>query len=187
MQEKKKKIVQPKKKQSTPKVSKKPVKTNDDNHNMDSETYSKFIKSYYNVVTTKQKLTRDTNILNDMVIHLDKLKQYPTSLTDHAFHQIITRLEEMTQQHKVVYDYVMKGNVNESMFIPSNLQDFVFNNVLRAIKNNTVKTKKSRSGGVETIFNTHMTEWNINPKEITFSCIVENGVVKTGYFNVHDK
>jgi len=151
--------------------------------------YEKFIDTYVQNNEAKMNITKTTNELNAITLDINNNNSYPTSLTDHAFNQICDRLEELSLKYSVVYSYISSVDVWDSLFVPSILRKFVFESVYNAIKNNSVVSKKSRSGGIEYIYNDNMTDiWAIgNNKEITFSIIVENNVVKTGYFNVHDK
>jgi len=185
---------QKKQKSTTPKGSRKkkshqtqePVKKV--NSNNDLSMYESFVNNYKQNMKAKMDITHTTNMLNKSKSDLDAGKCYPTSLTDHAFHQIIDRLEELSLKYDVVYNDIMTKPVYDSIFLPSKLREFVFDKVCVSIKDDTKTSKKSRSGGVEYIFNVHMDNWNIGGgKHITFSVIVENNVVKTGYFNVHDK
>jgi len=109
---------------------------------------------------------------------------YGIELSAHAFKQISERLENLAFGNSAIYSDVFKNEKCETLLLPSNLKSFIITMIADARKKgNFVKEKsKNSSGGIEFRYTIEMSKWS-NDKLLEFICIVENGNVKTGYFN----
>jgi len=116
--------------------------------------------------------------------HTMKDPKLPLNLSAHAYTRVSNRLEELTTKNPKTYKDIMTGDNKYSLFIPSNLNKFIFDKVKVALKGGHITKKKSRSGGDEFIFDIRIPEWDYEDKECVLSMAVENNNIKTCYFNM---
>lgn len=153
------------------------------------------LTNYFNLLNIKNEINKLQKTLNNKKTELKEMeknitdKKLATILSDHALAQIMNRLEDLTAQSSSAYNILFNSDVNikDSLFIPSNLKTFIFNSMKNALTNNTYKSKKSKSGGVEYIFNIYIPEFDTEDKKCVLTMIVENSTIKTGFFNLIDE
>ena len=152
--------------------------------------YLEWVKLLSEVVDEKKATTRKANDLQDIerdILGRDDANMFPTKVSDHAMAQIHKRLEELAHKSKRAYEDILLRPADESLLMASNLECFILAMVGKAYEDETYKSKKSRGGGIEYIYNINMSKWKTDDKELFFTVIVENSNVKTGYFNLVDK
>jgi hypothetical protein len=150
-----------------------------------SEKYMQWVELQTEISEDKKLISAKSNQLIDMEEDLTSHKDsgmYPTKITDHAMTQISDRLENLAHDSKPAYKDIINKSAKHSMLLPSNLRNFILTMVAKSIELGAYKSKKSRSGGTEYIYSVKMSKWEVD-RSITFTLIVENSVVKTGYFN----
>lgn len=104
---------------------------------------------------------------------------YAVELSAHAFTNISARLHALTFESKIVYSDVTKPEEpNKSLLIPSQLRAFIISLIANAKINEDFKIK-----GREYHYNIEMIKWSNSHHMLVLTAIVEENVVKTGYFN----
>jgi len=125
----------------------------------------------------------------------DKLKILMSSESDgshaieisaHAFKQIYERLEALAFENDVIYeDFADSKNFNRSLSFPTNFKCFILTLVASAKKKGSFSKEPSKNtaNGFEFRYNIEIKKWSNEKRTLQFTCIVENGNIKTGYFN----
>jgi len=86
----------------------------------------------------------------------------------------------------IIYrDFVNLNEPTKSLSIPSNLKSFIFTLVASAKKKGSYSKENSKNteDGFEFRYNIEIKKWSSTKSTLQFVCIVENGNIKTGYFN----
>lgn len=151
--------------------------------------YIEWVKLLSEITDEKKVTIRKINkaeALEEDIVGGEDGSMLPTKITDHAMTQIHRRLAGLTNKSTVAFEDVMNKKASDSLLDPDNLECFIFTMISKSYKDGTYKSKKARSGGSEYVFNINMPNWNTKNKKLVFSMIVENNVVKTGYFNLVD-
>jgi len=166
-------------KQSKP-PQKKPQKISVNKH----EGYFQLLNLKHENDAMMRTLAMNNTNMKTLESKLNDDGKFPTQISDHAFAQVIKRLEDLTTKSTNAYDDIMNGDIKDSLFLPSNLRKFIYDNVKTAIKIESVKKKTSRSGGHEYIYDIKIPKWNDGTKECVFTLAVEQNNIKTCYFNL---
>jgi len=145
--------------------------------------YFSLIKLHTEIDRTNRDLSKKKSDLKTISSKITDGK-LATIISDHAVSQILTRLEKLCSDSPRAYSAIMSGKTSTSLFVPSNLSAFILENIKSGLKSNSVKEKKSRSGGKEYVYDIKMTQYDTDDKYCVFSLVVENNTVKTGYFNL---
>jgi len=105
-------------------------------------------------------------------------------ISAHAFRQISERLEVLAFENIVIYNDVFGNGVDNHLLLPSKLKSFIITLIAdaRSKGNFTEERSKNTNGGVEYRYVIEIKKWN-DERSLQMVCIVENGNVKTGYFN----
>ena len=104
---------------------------------------------------------------------------YAVELSAHAFTNISARLHALTCESKIIYDDVTRpDDHNKSLLIPSQLRAFIISLIAKAKIDEDFKHK-----GREYHYNIEMVKWSNSHHMLVLTAIVEESVVKTGYFN----
>jgi len=151
---------------------------------MDIE-YSEYAKLRSKVADAQKALAKDRQLCDIMeknIIKNDPDGGYAIKISTHAYNNISKRLEKITEESPAAYTEIVECDPDKSLFKPSNLVVFVITMVCKARELGSYKTKKSRDGGIEYHYNINLSKWSTD-QELFFTCIVENHVVKTGFFN----
>jgi len=152
---------------------------------MDKE-YTKLTALIKKIAENDRNLAKDKSMLDEIkkkITENDTVGEYAMTVTSHAFEQISSRLEQVAYESQVAYKDIMDCKSEDSIFIPSNLRSFIIENIAKSRKDSTFERRTARnSGGNEFVYNVALTSWNTD-KDLFMSIIVENNVVKTGYFN----
>jgi hypothetical protein len=149
--------------------------------------YRDYAKIYHEVVDLSRTLNTKKRELDALTIELSKDGKFGLELSSHAQAQISERLEDLTSDNQIIYyDVFRPESQQDALIIPSNLKSFVFSLLSKALDEETVEKKSSRSGGTEYHHNTVIKKWVSGKKVIQFTGIVENGIIKTGFFNYVD-
>jgi hypothetical protein len=108
---------------------------------------------------------------------------FALELTAHAFKQISERLESIAIENPAIYlDALNPNEPYKSLLLPSNLKSFIVSVLAKARKDKSYVKEKSRQGGQEFRYTVRMEKWS-SDRDLEFVGIVENNVVKTGFFN----
>ena len=154
---------------------------------MQNSYYRDYAKTYHEVVDLSRTLSTKKRELDVLTNELSQDGKYGLELSSHAMAQISERLEDLTNDNQIIYDDVIKPHSpQDSLLIPSNLKSFVISLLSKAIDENLVEKRSARSGGSDYHHIIKIKKWTSGKKVIEFTCIVENNVVKTGYFNYVD-
>lgn len=154
---------------------------------MHNSYYRDYAKIYHEIVDLSRSLNTKRRELDVLTCELSKDGKFGLELSAHAQSQISERLEDLTNDNQIIYDDVFRPeSQQDALIIPSNLKSFVFSLLSKAIDEESVEKKSSRSGGYEYHHNTVVKKWVSGKKVIQFTGIVENGVIKTGFFNYVD-
>ena len=151
---------------------------------MDSE-YSQFAELLRQITDAEKDIARDKSTMEKLrkkIVENDDKGEYAVSITSHAFDQISNRLERVAYESPNAYVDIFECPREKSIIIPSNLTAFIISMVCKSREDDSYECKKSRTGGTEYVYTVNISKWS-NDKELFFTCIVENNVVKTGYFN----
>jgi len=154
---------------------------------MQNSYYRDYVKTYHEVVDLSRTLNTKRRELDALTIELNKDGKFGLELSSHAQAQISERLEDLTSDNQIIYNDVFRPeSQQDALIIPSNLKSFALSLLSKAIDEGTVEKKNSRSGGFEYHHNTTVKKWVSGKKVIQFTGIVENGIIKTGFFNYVD-
>ena len=106
-------------------------------------------------------------------------------LTDHAFKNLSERLEKLAMENTLIWNEVHnKSSKSECLLWPSNLKCFIITLLADAHKKGNLSRERSKNnvGGWEYRYSIDINKWS-DDKTLQLTCIVENNMVKTGYFN----
>ena len=151
---------------------------------MIDEEYSEYAKLKSKISDAQKVLASDKRMcerLERFISDNDKSGEYAIKISSHAFDQIAERLEEVTNKSSAAYKDIEECDPDKSLNKPSNLKVFIITMICKSRSDGSFKRKKSKSG-FEFVYNVEISKWSTD-KNLFFTCIVENGVVKTGYFN----
>lgn len=153
-----------------------------------SETYIELAESLSELIDLESKIYNRKRLF-------DKLKQDLLTRDDKGscgkefsasgFRIISEGLEKKALESHIVYNDVFKeGDPTASLLNPSNLKSFVITLMADAHKKGNFKEKPSKNdkNGVEFKYTIEMKKWK-GEKNLRFEVIVENGFIKTGFFN----
>jgi len=121
--------------------------------------------------------------LKDSILSVDKDGSIGLTVSDHAFAQMSIRIHELASDNPLIYKDVFPDNLDGSLLVPNNLKSFIISMMAKALEDNSRKSRKSRGEGVEYIYTLSMNCWSTEDSLLQFVAIVENNIVKTGYFN----
>ena len=155
-----------------------------------NDKYIEWVKLLSEITDEKKVTVRKINkaeALQRDIVEGEDGDILPIKITDHAMTQIHRRLADLANKSPKAFDDIMNKTADASLLDPDNLECFIFTMVSKAYGDNSIKKKKSRSGSTEYVFNVNISKWKTKNKELVFSMMVENNVVKTGFFNLVDK
>lgn len=145
-------------------------------------SYTDYAKLYSEVTELTKELSNKKRGLQALVVDLRQDGRYGVDFTSHGFEQISERLEELANDNQIIND-----DVYQSLLVtPSNIKSFIISLLSRAHEEGSVTQKKNPKvpGSAEYHYKILIKKWvNFTNKVIEFTCIVENGWIKTGYFN----
>jgi len=147
--------------------------------------YSKYAQLRSKIADTQKVLAKDRQLCDKMekeIIDSDKEGGYAIKVSTHAYNNISKRLETITEESPKAYTEIVECDPDKSLFKPSNLVVFIIAMICKARELESYKTKKSRDNGTEYHYSVNLSKWSTD-QELFFTCIVENHVVKTGFFN----
>jgi len=105
-------------------------------------------------------------------------------ISAHAFRQISERLEALAFENVIIYNDVFGGGVADNLLLPTKLKSFIITLIAdaRSKSNYTEEKSKNTMNGIEYRYTIEIKKWS-DERSLQMVCIVENGNVKTGYFN----
>ncbi len=112
-------------------------------------------------------------------------KRCGLELTAHAFKNLSERLEKLATENTLIWNDVFdKPTKSECLLLPSNLKCFIITLLADAHKkgNFTRERSKNNVGNWEYRYSIDIKKWS-DEKMLQLTCIVENNMIKTGYFN----
>lgn len=110
---------------------------------------------------------------------------YGTELSAHAAKQISERLESLASESvKIRSDVFNIEDDASSLIWPKNMRSFIIGMLAKARSKNSFSIVDSKNGsGKECHYKIEIQKWHSGQKSLVFTGIVENNVIKTGYFN----
>ena len=105
-------------------------------------------------------------------------------LSAHAYKQVSERLAAIAFENTPVYNDVFRtDSPSESLLVPSKLKSFIITMLSKARKKGWYSEDQSKnSDGKEYRFTVDIHKWSTD-RRLQFVGIVENHVLKTGFFN----
>ncbi len=108
---------------------------------------------------------------------------FGTEVSAHAFRQIAERFEELALENAIIHTDVFKpDSPQESLLLASNLKSFIITLLASARIKGQFKKGEAANGGKEFRFTVDINSWS-GDKTLQFVGIVQNNVIKTGFFN----
>jgi len=149
--------------------------------------YMEFAEMYSSINEAENDLSNKKRLMEEIKKSLtssDSNGSYAVEISAHAYKQISERIEAISKENMKIYQDVMKpGSPGEGLLIPSNLKSFIFTSIAAAQQSKEFTMEKSKkTGGSEFHYNINIKQWS-GERNLIFTVIVENGFVKTGYFN----
>lgn len=148
--------------------------------------YIDFAETLSGIVSLEKELHSKKRLMGDLKSSLgasDCDGGFGTEISAHAFKQISERLESLALENAEIYKDVMKqGSPHDSLLMASNMKSFIITTLANARQKSEYATGDSRNGGKEYRFTVDIKKWS-GDKTLQFVAIVENNVVKTGFFN----
>jgi hypothetical protein len=117
-------------------------------------------------------------VLGDGSIGLD--------VSAHAHANISERLQRLSMENTSIYGDVFNLESPQSSIIwPSNLKVFIITLIAQAYDKDMVvqKPSKNKKDGLEYHYSIKITKWSSDEQSLIFTAVVEDYVIKTGYFN----
>jgi hypothetical protein len=155
------------------------------------EKYIQYAEALSDLTSLESDIHNKKRLTEDLRIEL-KSDEYDGSFglefTDHAFKQILERLEELAVSNSIIYKDVFKpDDTSKSLLIPSNTKSFIIalladGHSKKMFKERDSKSNKSQEGSKEYRYEIEMKKWS-KEKSLQFVAIVENNFIKTGFFN----
>jgi frataxin-like iron-binding protein CyaY len=144
--------------------------------------YSELLNEIINEEKDLFKKKRDLEELRSQIVEGDG--GFGIDMSDHAFKQILERLEVLAFESDIIFkDIFSPDSLNDSLLLASNIKSFIITTIAKARKDNKFIKAPSKSGGSEFKFTVDVKKWSDDKRSLQFVCIVENNVIKTGYFN----
>ena len=148
--------------------------------------YIDFAETMSSIVSLEKDLHTKRRVLEDLRKNLsapDCDGGFGVDISAHAFRQISERLESLALENAVIYKDVMKpDSPQDTLLMASNMKSFITTLLANARKKGEYTIDDSKNGGKEFRFTVNINKWS-NEKQLQFVGIVENNVVKTGFFN----
>lgn len=151
------------------------------------DSYVQYAKTLADAANLRSEISEKERLLGDL---RDKLLSEEDGsigidMSAHASKQILERLEELASESSYIYEDVWKPkDISSSLMSPTNMRAFIIGIIARAKENGEVTEKNSKnSSGKEYHYTVEIKKWSTDNKKLTFTGIVENNVIKTGYFN----
>jgi frataxin-like iron-binding protein CyaY len=144
--------------------------------------YSKLLNEIINEEKDLFKKKRDLEKLRLQIVEIDG--GFGIDMSDHAYKQISERLEVLSFESEIIFkDVISPESPNDSLLLASNIKSFIITTIANARRDNKFIKIPSKSGGSEFKFTIDVKKWSDDKRDLQFICIVENNVIKTGYFN----
>jgi hypothetical protein len=156
---------------------------------MENDLYQKYIKVFGDTVSLEGNLyasRRSLEEIRQMIKDEDSEGKIGLEFSAHAIKQIAERLEIIANENTVIYEDVLNTrSPAESILWPSNTKSFILGIMAKAMEMGNVTPESSRSNndGFEFHYKVEIKKWSTPDRKLIFVGIVENGVIKTGYFN----
>jgi hypothetical protein len=158
-------------------------------------SYDEYVNAKKEAEEFKRLYKRSKIVVDEVTIGMssdtddDHSGRYGMEITGHGFKQIAERLEELATDHVHIYkDVFVKDDPFDMLLIPTNLKMFVFN-ILREAERlgDKWRSKSSAKGGIEYVYTMEIKKWCKGKNRCTFTCIIEDNNIKTGYFDYGNK
>lgn len=148
------------------------------------QLYIDYAETLSGVGSLEKELHNKRRLMEDLKNNLsDSDGGFGTEVSAHAFRQISERFEELALENSVIHDDVFKPNSpQESLLLASNLKSFIITLLANARQKGDYKKENAANGGTEFRFIVDIKKWSGN-KTLQFVGIVQNNVIKTGFFN----
>jgi hypothetical protein len=161
---------------------------------MTEKLYLQYAELLSEISIAELEMNEKKRALSELKTELDKDREVDGSLglevTAHAFTNIAERLAILASENPAIHADVM--NVKEpskAILWPSNLKAFVIGTIANAKlkKNYTEKPSRNSPGKKEYHYEIELNKWGTDSEELHFTAVVENNVVKTGFFNWYER
>jgi len=148
--------------------------------------YITYAETFGSIGSSEKDLYNKYKLLQELKEELsaqDSDGGYGTDMSAHAFKQIAERFEELALQNQCIFEDVFKpDSPQDSLLLSSNLKSFIITLLSNARKKGEYKEETAQNGGFEFRFTVNIKKWS-KEKTLQFVGIVQNNVIKTGFFN----
>jgi hypothetical protein len=150
--------------------------------------YLQYAEIFSEVSLLELELSEKRRALSEVRSELEKhpAGNFGLDLTAHAFTNITDRLSGLASEFPVIYNDVFNpGEPSRALLWPSNLRAFIISMLASANskKQFSEKPSKNNAGGKEYHYDIEIKKWSTDRDILLFTAIVEDSVIKTGYFN----
>jgi len=151
-----------------------------------TEIYIRYAETLSGLGSLERELHNKIRLLEELKTELgspDGDGGYGVEVSAHAFKQISERFEKLALKNSVIYNDICKPESRyDSLLFSSNLKSFIITLLANARKKNEYKEEPAANGGTEFRFTVDIKSWS-GDKTLQFVGIVQNNVIKTGFFN----
>ncbi len=153
-----------------------------------SEKYLEYAELISNLADLEAKTQNLRRLIDDIKISLssdETGKRCGLELTAHATKNLSERLEKLATENTLIWNDVFdKPGKADCLLLPSHFKCFIITLLADAHKkgNFSKDRSKNNTGMWEYRYTIDINKWS-DDKILQLTCIVENNVVKTGYFN----
>lgn len=154
--------------------------------NMVDKIYKQYAEVLNEVSVAELDISEKKRSLEELRLELSDDNSIGLDVTAHAFTNISDRLSSLASENKVIYmDVFNPSNPSKAILWPNNLRAFIISMLASARSKGTYSDKPSKNSdnGTEYKYDVEIKKWSNDKEVLVFTAIVENKVVKTGYFN----
>lgn len=147
--------------------------------------YELYLEHKDRILKLSEELSKETFLLHQCQSVFDNQTEVvsfiPNTISSHAMDKISKKIEILSRESIIIKDVVERLN----LFKPSNLECFVLNMILVAIKlgSFSIVSSKNVLNSYECKYKCKVDGFSTNNKHVIFECAVEGKTVKTGFFN----
>lgn len=153
----------------------------------EKELYQRYAEALNDCTVEEKKLYNIRRLVEDLKSEIRESDNpsFPIELTAHAFKQISERIERLAMENSTIHINVFGQSPQDSILIPSNLRTFVILLMSKAMKDGRIDRRPSKhtSGSEEFHYVIDIDDWSSTDQVLQFTAVVENNVIKTGFFN----
>ena len=149
-----------------------------------TNNYELYLQHKDKILKLSEELSKENFLLQQCQLVFDQTEVgsfIPNTISSHAIDKISKKLEILSRESSIIKEIVERLN----LFKPSNLECFILNMVLVAIKlgSFSIVSSKNVLNSFECKYKCKVSGFSTNNKHIVFECAVEGKTIKTGFFN----